>query len=73
MSPLDQDLYLRAERLCTVERMNWTLEERKESIPPDHIERIYKELRLEIANGATVEEAHDNVRQAISKRMKKKS
>ncbi|MEC7291502.1 MAG: hypothetical protein VXW22_15570 [Pseudomonadota bacterium] len=60
----EHDLYLRAERLCTVERMY--------GFPPEHIERIYQELRLEIANGHTVEQAHQVAQEAIRKRMKKK-
>lgn len=70
MSEFERELYSRAERLSTVERMNWSLEERAESFPPTHVENIYQELRLEVANGATVEEAHEIVFAAIQKRMK---
>lgn len=73
MTDFERDLYLRAERLCTLERMNWSMEERMESFPPDHIERIYAELRLEIANGATVEIAHNKVRDAIQRRIRKQT
>lgn len=67
MTDFDRDLYLRAERLYTLERMNLTLDERMANYPPDHIERLYQALRLEIANGATVEEAHEKVRHTISR------
>lgn len=69
MSDFSTDLYLRAERLCTMERMNLTLDQRMEQSPTKHIERLYQALRLEIANGATVEQAHENVRHTISKHL----
>ena len=69
MSDFNRDLYLRAERLCTMERMNLSLDQRMEQSPMEHIERLYQALRLEIANGATVEQAHENVRHAISKNL----
>jgi hypothetical protein len=52
-----------------MERMNLTLDQRMEQSPMAHIERLYRALRLEIANGATVEQAHENVRHAISKHL----
>ena len=68
LSPFERDLYLRAERLCTVERYRIEKNGGKLPFPTDHIESIYQEIRLEISNGATVEQAHDNVRIAIAKR-----
>ena len=73
LSPLERDLYLRAERLCTVERMHWTEEQCERSPPSQHIDQLYEELRLEVGNGKTVEEAHAAVRQAIANRRKRKS